>query len=73
MNDVTQFTLVEIEDGANFNQVLARRVFRYDSDAWTWGTARRDEFRAKRRAEGEKDEVFIEAIEYRSFHIDCED
>jgi hypothetical protein len=52
MDDTTQFTFVEVLDGADFDKVLARRVFRY---------------------EDETDEAFIEAIDYKSFPIDCED
>lgn len=73
MDDTTQFTFVEVLDGADFDKVLARRVFRYEDDAQLWATKRRDEFRAKRREEGETDEAFIEAIDYKSFPIDCED
>lgn len=54
--------LVEIIDGADFERVLAARIALDYTRAHLWARERRDAFRKARVEEGEKDEMFVQAI-----------
>lgn len=56
--------IVTIEDGADFQRVMARCVFLTRDAADAWGREKRTELRGLRIAEGEVDEAFVEAIDY---------
>lgn len=65
--------LVTILDGANFDALMARRAFVDYTLARPWAEKRRDELRAKRREEGETDEIFVTAIEAQFTEIEYVD
>lgn len=55
--------LVRVLDGANFDVPMTsyRWAMSYEK-AYAWGLEMRDKLRAKRREDGETDELFIRAI-----------
>lgn len=59
-----------IEDGADFARKLDECAFSDETYANEWATERRDELRTKRREGGEKDEVFVDAIDFRVRRVD---
>jgi hypothetical protein len=61
--ELVQITEVLIVDGANFNRVLARRCFGNESRAYDWAYQQQDRLRRELLTKGEKDMVFVGAID----------
>lgn len=56
--------IITVEDGANFQALMRRRVFLVEERGWTWAKDEVAQLRQQRRDEGETDDVFVNAIEY---------
>lgn len=56
--------IITVEDGANFQALMRRRVFLNEDNGRTWARAECASLQQQRRDEGETDLAFVNAIEY---------
>lgn len=65
--------IITIEDGADFQRLMRKRVFLNEDLGRKWGQDEEARCRGQRRHEGETDQVYVNAIEYHVTIADLDD